>query len=53
MISFFQLPKEVLKRLDYFRSRFFCQGDRKKKKYQDLEVKNRALLGQFILSFLL
>ena len=27
MISFFQLPKGVLHRLDYFRSRFFWQGD--------------------------
>jgi hypothetical protein len=25
MLSFFQLPKKVLQRLDYFRSRFFCQ----------------------------
>ena len=32
MISFFQLPKGVLHRLDYFRSRFFWQGDREKKK---------------------
>ena len=23
MISFFQIPKEILKKLDYFRSRFF------------------------------
>ena len=34
MISFFQLPKGVLKRLDYFRSRFFWQGDSEKKKYR-------------------
>ena len=27
MLSFFQLPKGVLQRLDYFRSRFFWQGD--------------------------
>ena len=31
-ISFFQLPKEVLKRLDYFRSRLFWQGNEEKKK---------------------
>ena len=31
MISFFQLPKGVLKRLDYFCSRFFWQGDSEKK----------------------
>jgi hypothetical protein len=34
MISFFQLPKGVLQRLDYFRSRFFWQGDNEKKKYR-------------------
>ena len=34
MISFFQLPKGVLHRLDYFRSRFFWQGDSEKKKYR-------------------
>jgi hypothetical protein len=67
MISFFQLPKGVLHRLDYFRSRFFWQGDSEKKKYrltkwsviccpkdqgglgvQDLEIKNRALLGKWL-----
>jgi hypothetical protein len=31
MISFFQLPKVVLQRLDYFRSRFFRQGSSEKK----------------------
>jgi hypothetical protein len=34
MISFFLLPKGVLHRLDYYRSRFFWQGDSEKKKYQ-------------------
>ena len=34
MISFFQLPKGVLKRLDYFRSRFFWQGDSEERKYR-------------------
>ena len=34
MISFFQLPKGVLHKLDYFRSRFFWQGDSEKKKYR-------------------
>jgi hypothetical protein len=34
MISFFQLPKEVLHRLDYFRSRFFWQENSGKKKYR-------------------
>jgi hypothetical protein len=34
MISFFLLPKGVLHKLDYYRSRFFWQGDSEKKKYQ-------------------
>src|SRR3954469_13677945 len=34
MISFFQIPKGVLHILDYFRSRFFWQGDNEKKKYR-------------------
>jgi hypothetical protein len=33
MISFFLLPKGVLVRLDYYRSRSFWQGDSEKKKY--------------------
>jgi hypothetical protein len=71
MISFFQLPRGVLKRLDYFRSRFFWQGDCEKRKYrlakwsvlcrpkdhgglgiQDLQVKNRALLGKWLYKLL-
>jgi hypothetical protein len=34
MLSFFEVPKGVLERLDYFRSRFFWQGDNHKKKYR-------------------
>ena len=34
MISFLQLTRGVLKRLDYFRSRFFRQGDSEKRKYR-------------------
>jgi hypothetical protein len=34
MFSFFLLPKGVLHKLDYYRSRFFWQGDSKKKKYR-------------------
>jgi hypothetical protein len=34
MISFFLLPKGVLHKLDYYRSRFFWQGDSEKKKYR-------------------
>jgi hypothetical protein len=34
MISFFLLPKGVLHKLDYYRSRFFGQRDSEKKKYR-------------------
>jgi hypothetical protein len=34
MISFFILPKGVLHKQDYNRSRFFWQGDSEKKKYR-------------------
>ena len=34
MLLFFQLPKGVLQRLDYFRFRFFWQGNGEKKKYR-------------------
>ncbi|KAJ1262492.1 hypothetical protein BS78_09G112100 [Paspalum vaginatum] len=34
MMSFFSIPKGVLKKLDYSCSRFFWQGDENKKKYR-------------------
>jgi hypothetical protein len=34
MLSFFRIPKGILKKLDYYRSRFFCQCDEHKKKYR-------------------
>ena len=34
LMSFFKLPKGVLKKLDYYRSRFFLQCDGHKKKYR-------------------
>jgi hypothetical protein len=34
MLSFFRIPKGVLERLDYYRSRFFWQCDEHKKKYK-------------------
>jgi hypothetical protein len=34
MLSFFELPKGVRKRLDFFRSRFFWQCEENKKKYR-------------------
>ena len=34
MMFFFAIPKGVLKKLDYFRSRFYWQGDESRKKYR-------------------
>ena len=34
MMSFFEIPKRVHKKLDYFRSRFFWQSDENKRKYR-------------------
>jgi hypothetical protein len=34
MMSFFAIPKGVLKKLEYFRSRFFWQSDEQKRKYK-------------------
>jgi len=31
MLSFFEIPKEVLKKLNHFRSRFFTRGRAQKK----------------------
>jgi hypothetical protein len=31
MLAFFEIPREVLHRLDYYRSRFFWQSDEHKK----------------------
>jgi hypothetical protein len=34
MMPFFRIPKGVLEKLDYYRSRFFWQCDEHKKKYR-------------------
>jgi hypothetical protein len=34
MLSFFEVPKGVLQKIDYCRSRFFWLNDSKKKKYR-------------------
>ncbi|WVZ54040.1 hypothetical protein U9M48_004908 [Paspalum notatum var. saurae] len=34
MISFFEVPRGILKKIDYFRSKFFWQNDSHKKKYR-------------------
>jgi hypothetical protein len=33
MLSFFEVPREVLEKIEFFRSRFFWQNDDHKKKY--------------------
>jgi hypothetical protein len=34
MLSFYEVPKGILHKLDFYRSRFFWQGDNHKKKYR-------------------
>ncbi|WVZ70176.1 hypothetical protein U9M48_018862 [Paspalum notatum var. saurae] len=34
MLSFFEVPRGVLKKMDYYRSRFYWQDDQHKKKYR-------------------
>jgi hypothetical protein len=34
LLSFFEVPKGVLEKIDYYRSRFFWQNDSKKKEIQ-------------------
>ena len=34
MFSFFEVPRQVLKRLDFYRSRFYWQSDNHKRKYR-------------------
>jgi len=34
MMSFFEVPREVLEKLEYLRSRFFWQAEDQKKKYR-------------------
>jgi hypothetical protein len=34
MLSFYEIPKTTRHKLDYYRSRFFWQGDNHKKKYR-------------------
>jgi hypothetical protein len=34
MLSFYEVPKEILHNLDFYRSKFFWQGDDHKKKYR-------------------
>jgi hypothetical protein len=60
MILFFLLPKGVLHKWDYYWSRFFWLNEvwfvaprTRGLGIHDLEVKNTALLGKLLLSYLL
>jgi hypothetical protein len=63
-MSFFEVPRGVLKKIEYFRSRFFWQNDEHKKKYRltkwnilcqpkeqgGLEIQNLDLQNKYLLS---
>ncbi|WVZ71439.1 hypothetical protein U9M48_020026 [Paspalum notatum var. saurae] len=62
-MHFHKLPKcglgSVLRRLDFHRSKFFCQGNNDKKKYclgglgiTDLRIKNKCLLNKWLFKLL-
>ena len=36
MLCFFEVPRDLLKKLDYFKSIFFWQSDEHKKKYRSI-----------------
>lgn len=40
MLSFFEVPKGVLQKIEYYRSRFFWQSDNQKKKYRLIKRNN-------------
>jgi hypothetical protein len=62
LLSFFEVPRGVLKKLDYYRSRFFWQCDEHKKKYRltkwsilctpkefgGLFIQNKCLLSKWL-----
>jgi hypothetical protein len=64
MLSFFEVPRGVLERIDYFMSRFFWQHDSQKKKYRltkssimcqpkdqgGLEIQNLEIQNECLLS---
>ncbi|WVZ54678.1 hypothetical protein U9M48_005442 [Paspalum notatum var. saurae] len=61
MFSFFETPKGVIKKLDYYRSRFFWQCDEHKKKYRLAKWTTLSkpkcfgglgILGKWLLKFL-
>jgi hypothetical protein len=52
MLSFFQVPSGVIGKIEYFRSRFFCQNDEHKKKYisQMRHTINQRIKGMGIMN---
>jgi hypothetical protein len=47
----FEIPKEVSKRLSFYRSRFFWQSDGQQKKYR-LTIKNGCLISKWLFKLL-
>ncbi|WVZ94622.1 hypothetical protein U9M48_040491 [Paspalum notatum var. saurae] len=45
MISFFEIPKGVMRRLDFYRSIFFWQGSNDKQKYRLARLRSGKTLG--------
>jgi hypothetical protein len=67
MLSFYEVPRGVLQKLDFYRSRFFWQGDDHKKyrlaKWKvicrpkdqgvlDLEIQNRCILSKWLFNMI-
>jgi hypothetical protein len=62
MLSFFEIPKGVLEKINYFCSRFFWQNDSQKKKYKltkwnivcqpkdqgGLRIQNQCMLSKWL-----
>jgi hypothetical protein len=47
----FEIPKELRKRLSFYRSRFFWQSDGQQKKYR-LTIKNGCLISKWLFKLL-
>ena len=52
MFSFFEVPRGVLKKIEYYRSRFFWQNDQHNKQgglgIQNLDLQNKCFLSKWL-----
>jgi len=52
MFSFFEVPQGVLKKIEYYRSRFFWQNDQHNKQgglgIQNLDLQNKCFLSKWL-----